>query len=138
VLHAWGPSLGSYRVLRGLLGFLGNSVAQEVELDARRSALSSRTHGQVETPEQAQHTRILGRHQRVKTPNAPIARRLDQSVGHRRAQPTPLPAILDQGRVLRPLAARFTGVAHDRYDLLLSVGLERSQGEWSSSAARAR
>lgn len=39
----------------------------------------------------------------------------------------PLPAILDEGSVLGPLAAPFAVVAHDRDDLVLVLGIRGDQ-----------
>src|SRR5918912_1511938 len=50
-------------------------------------------------------------------------------MGQTQAQPAPLPAIFDDGRVLGPVGAPFAVEAYHRDDLVVIIRIERNQRE---------
>ena len=79
--------------------------------------------GKIEMPEEFQHALVLAHHQRVEVPYPLGTRYVDQPPGQVYPYPVTLPAILDDGRVLGLLFARFAILAHDSDNLVSIVGI---------------
>jgi hypothetical protein len=85
--------------------------------------------GKIEMPEEFQHAPVLAHYHRVEGPNPVVTRHVDQTPGQGYPYPTALPAILDDGRVLGLLFARFAVVAHNCDDLVRIVGVYGDESE---------
>lgn len=101
----------------------------QLDLDTTGIIFSMLTLRQVESLKEVQHTSVLAHYQRVKEPNSFITRFIYQLMRQVQAQPTPLPAVLDESGVLGPVTTRFAVVAYDSGDLVRFVRIQGNQLE---------
>jgi hypothetical protein len=85
--------------------------------------------GKIKTAKDSEHAPITTHYQPIETPNPPITSNIHQEVSQTQTQPTSLPAISDESRILGSLSTRIAVVRYDRDDLVWIIGIQSDQCE---------